>query len=107
MSNNEKTMVCPFCDEQLRFGVKVCRGCQAEITYDYGKSGDGLAFLIVLASIYVMFFTSVLGDSFFDRLTNFWFFVGLLTNVVLIVGLTKSMKEKKEPQAKFERRQFR
>ncbi|WP_267523844.1 hypothetical protein [Campylobacter sp. MG1] len=106
MSKDTKTMICPFCDEELRFGVKVCRGCQAEITYDDGSSAGGIISLFAFALAYVIFFISFLGDSFFDKLTNFGFYFYLLIDVALCIGAIKTMDGAK-PKAKFERRQFR
>ena len=105
MSKNTKTMICPFCDEELRLGVKVCRGCQAEITYDDGSTAGGIMSLFALGLAYALFFTGFAGDSFFDKLTNFGFYFYLLIYVALFIGATKTMDG--EPKAKFERRQFR
>lgn len=32
-SNKVDSIECPHCYKQLRFGAKVCRGCQAEVVY--------------------------------------------------------------------------
>lgn len=105
MSNNTKTMICPFCDEELRFGVKVCRGCQAEITYDDGTGAAGVLGLLFLGLSYALFFTGFLGDSFFDKLTRGAFWGLLLLDIFFLLGAIGSMNQ--EPKAKFERRQFR
>ena len=47
-------MTCPYCDEELRYGVKVCRGCQAEISYEPEPTGF-LMFIIGCGIIYGYF----------------------------------------------------
>lgn len=105
MSKNAKTMICPFCDEELRFGVKVCRGCQAEITYDDGTGAAGVLGLLFLGLSYALFFTGFLGDSFFDKLTRGAFWGLLLLDIFFLLGAIGSINQ--EPKANFERKKFR
>lgn len=44
-----KIIICPHCRSEIPHGAKVCRGCQAEITY--GISGFMMGFLGIVSLI--------------------------------------------------------
>lgn len=48
---NNKTMTCPHCLNEVKYGANICTGCKAEITY--GKI-PGLVRLISMVIIYVL-----------------------------------------------------
>ncbi|MBT0882766.1 hypothetical protein AVBRAN9333_08195 [Campylobacter sp. RM9333] len=99
MSKNTKTMICPFCDEELRFGVKVCRGCQAEITYEHERtfsSGHFVAFCIIT---YILF-------NFYKSIHSWGFWILIFLDIKFFAGIFP-INPKAKPEAKFERRQFR
>lgn len=66
-------MICPYCDEELRYGVKVCRGCQAEITYG---TNAWFGYLVI---------TIIMGIIFYNN-PNWWAgLIGVFTAIMTVV----------------------
>lgn len=99
MSKNTKTMICPFCDEELRFGVKVCRGCQAEITYEHERTFSFGSFVAFCILTWILL-------SFHESINGWVFGILIFLDIGLFAGILP-IDTKVEPKAKFERRQFR
>ncbi|ULO00797.1 putative membrane protein [Campylobacter sp. RM5004] len=99
MSNNTKTMICPFCDEELRFGVKVCRGCQAEITYEYERIFSFVFLVAFCILTYILF-------HFYESI-NGWIFWVLVVIDLGLFGCIYPIDPNIEPMTKFERRKYR
>ncbi|MBT0884803.1 hypothetical protein [Campylobacter sp. 2018MI10] len=99
MSKNTKTMICPFCDEELRFGVKVCRGCQAEITYEHERTFSPGWFIAFCVLTYILY-------TFYDSINGWVFGILVFVDIGCFANILP-IDPKAKPEAKFERRQFR
>lgn len=95
-------MTCPYCDEELRYGVKVCRGCQAEISYEPEPTGF-LMFIIGCGIIYGHF------EEFFPNNWSFYpLIIGILFLLIGVYGLYLTITGKRGPaKPVFERKKFR
>lgn len=92
-------MTCPYCDEELRYGVKVCRGCQAEISYEPEPTGF-LMFIIGCGLIYYHF------KGFFPY-TIVPLIIGIVTLLIGIFQFYLKITGKRGPAKPIFRRQFR
>lgn len=88
-------LICPFCHTESSMGVKVCKGCQAEIKYNETPAS---AMVLVVIGIVITLFIALL-----IKTTMGSFIIGLIIGVIVaifavkILGKALKIKWNKDP----------
>lgn len=89
-----ESLVCPFCHTEVSMGVKVCRGCQAEIKYNENTtSGMFLGFVGLFVGLIVIGIGATRGHA------GIGLILGVILGISCAIFLGKAFKIKwsKEP----------
>lgn len=84
-----ESLICPFCHTEVPMGVKVCKGCQAEIKYNETPAS---AIILIVIGMFITLFIALSGKIMGSFLIGL--IIGIIVAIFAVKFLGKSFKIK-------------